>query len=121
MNTVVYNALIDAQARVGSVDEMMEVLQAMAPSGCEPDIITHSTVVKGFCVRGDLDKAFEILRSLHKANIVHDAVICNTILDGANRHNRSDIAEKVFQDMEARGIAPSSYTLGILVKMHGRR
>eukprot|EP00929_Paragymnodinium_shiwhaense_P000447 TRINITY_DN100692_c0_g1_i1.p1 TRINITY_DN100692_c0_g1~~TRINITY_DN100692_c0_g1_i1.p1 ORF type:complete len:1002 (-),score=352.27 TRINITY_DN100692_c0_g1_i1:60-3065(-) len=121
MNTVVFNALIDSQARMGAVDEMMALLEAMGPARCEPDIITHSTVVKGFCVKGDLDRAFDILRSLHKAKVVHDAVICNTILDGCSRHNRPDIADKVYEDMEARGIVPSSYTLGILVKMYGRR
>ena len=60
MNTIVYNALIDTQARVGAMDKVSELVEMMEPSGCFPDAITYSTIVKGRCVKGDLDKAVEI-------------------------------------------------------------
>merc|ERR1740123_2189180 len=49
MNVVVYNSLIDAQARVGSMVCAHELLTAMEKDGLSPDGITHSTMVKGYC------------------------------------------------------------------------
>jgi len=121
MNTVVYNVAIDAHARIGAMDEVSELVQAMACDGCQPDAVTYSTIVKGYCVKGDLDKAFEVFADVQKNNIARDAIIYNTLLDGCTRHGRWDIADKVLQDMERNQVSASSFTLGILVKMHVRR
>merc|ERR1719460_1499519 len=57
-NTVVYNALIDSQARVGAMDSVSKLVTSMEGHGCSPDGITYSTIVKGYCIKGDIDKAF---------------------------------------------------------------
>lgn len=121
MNTVVYNAVIDAQARVGAMDEVSELVEKMGADRCQPDVITHSTIVKGYCVKGDLDKAFEVFGNMQKNNMASDNIIYNTVLDGCTRHGRMDLADKLLEDMERFGVAPSNFTLGILVKMYGRR
>ena len=59
MNTIVYNSVIDAFARCGFMDGVTELLSAMEADGVVPDLITRSTIVKGYCVKGDLDKAVE--------------------------------------------------------------
>lgn len=121
MNTVVYNAVIDAQARVGAMDALSELVETMAIDGCTPDTITYSTIVKGYCVKGDLDKAFEVFRGMQKNKMAGDSIIYNTILDGCTRHGRMDLADLLLEDMEKYNIVPSNFTLGILVKMYGRR
>merc|ERR1740117_1825674 len=93
----------------------------MEPDGCAPDGITYSTIVKGYCVKGDLDTAFEVFRSMQKTGMAVDSVIYNTIMDGCTRHNRGDLADMVLDDMEKNKVKPSNFTLGILVKMYGRR
>jgi pentatricopeptide repeat protein len=120
-NTVVYNAVIDAQARVGAIGEVSELVEAMTLDGCTPDAITHSTVAKGYCVKGELDRAFEVFQDMQKCGMAKDAIIYNTLLDGCTRHGRMDLADKVMQAMEANDIVSSNFTLGILVKMYGRR
>lgn len=121
MNVVVYNALIDAQARAGTMNRAHELLTAMQEDGLTPDGITHSTMVKGYCITGDLDKALEIFRGTQKAGLASDCVIYNTLLDSCTKHNRVDLADQVFADFERSGVRASNYTLGILVKMYGRR
>jgi pentatricopeptide repeat protein len=120
-NIVVYNALIDSQARVGAMDEVTKLVQSMEPNGCSPDNITYSTIVKGYCVKGDLDKAFEVFRSMQSNKMALDSIVYNTIMDGCTRHNRMDLVDKVLEDMEKFNIKPSNFTLGILMKMYGRR
>jgi len=120
-NTVVYNAVIDAQARVGAIGEVSELVETMAKDGCTPDAITLSTVAKGYCVKGELDRAFEVFEDMQKSGMAKDAIIYNTLLDGCTRHGRMDLADRVLKTMEANNIVPSNFTLGILVKLYGRR
>lgn len=122
MNQVSYNSVIDTQARVGAMDEAHEVIEAMKADRVEPDAITFSTTVKGYCVQGNLDKAFEVFRGMQKAGLVRDSVVFNTLLDGCVRHAKWDLADGLMEELEKSDfVAPSSFTLGILVKMYGRR
>jgi pentatricopeptide repeat protein len=120
-NNVVFNALIDSQARVGAMDEVSKLVEDMAVQGCKPDAITYSTIVKGYCVKGDLDKAFEVFRSMQKNGMAADSIVYNTIMDGCTRNERMDLADQVLEDMEKYNIKPSNFTLGIMMKMYGRR
>lgn len=88
MNTAACNAFVDAQARVGNMDEVLLIVEAMAEDGCKPDGITHSTIVKGYAVKGELDKAMDVLRSMQESGMNHDAIVYNTILDGCTKHKR---------------------------------
>jgi len=121
VNTVVCNALIDAQARCGCIDEITQIVTAMEKDGCKPDVITFSTIMKGYCVKGDLDKAYDVFKSTQESGLVTDAIVYNTLLDGCLRHHRPDLADQLVADMEKHNITPSNFTLGILVKMYGRR
>jgi pentatricopeptide repeat protein len=121
MNTVAYNALIDAQARVGAMDEVSLLVSSMEKEGCYPDVITFSTIVKGYCVKGDLHKALDVFKSIDKKGVAADAIIFNTILDGCIRHNNMDLADTMVQNMSTFKVIPTNFTLGILVKMYGRR
>jgi len=121
LNTVVYNSVIDAQARVGAMDGVSELVATMSEDGVVPDAITHSTIAKGYCMKGDLDKAFEVFRDMQRNKVTHDSIVYNTILDGCTRHSRFDLADELLADMEKLKITPSNYTLGIMVKMYGRR
>lgn len=121
LNTVVYNALIDSQARVGAVDAVSKIVEDMESQGCPLDHITHSMIVKGHCIKGDLDKAFEVFRRMQTIGMAVNEIVYNTMLDGCTKHNRMDLVDLVLQDMDESSIQPSIYTLGILVKMYGRR
>lgn len=121
MNTTVYNAIIDVHARVGATDEVSSLLKQMEEDGVAHDNITKSIMAKGYCVSGDLDNAMNVFRSLPVQPFSNHVIIYNTILDGCVRHNRMDLADEMLAKMEEYRITPSNFTLGIVVKMWGRR
>mmetsp|Transcript_36261 Transcript_36261/g.67745 ORF Transcript_36261/g.67745 Transcript_36261/m.67745 type:complete len:624 (+) Transcript_36261:1-1872(+) len=121
MTTAVYNGVIDAHARLGLMDEVSFLVQNMERDGCSLDSITYSTIVKGYCFEGNLDKAFEIFRSMQKNQMASGSVIYNVLLDGCVRQNRMDLADLLLEDMDRCNITLTNFTLGILVKMWGRR
>jgi pentatricopeptide repeat protein len=121
LNTAVYNAIIDVYARLGSTQETTALVKEMQADGLKPDHITKSILAKGFCVSGELDKAIEVLHNIPGGEGSNNTIMYNTILDGCVRHNRMDLADRLLAKVESFNVTPTSFTLGIIVKMWGRR
>jgi len=120
-NTITYNTMIDANARTGRMDHVEELLEDMATFQVEADIITYSTAVKGYCMAGDVDRAFKVLDSMLKAGTHEpDEIMYNSLLDGCAKQHRVDDALKLLERMKKSNVAPSNFTLSILVKLLGR-
>jgi len=114
-----YNAVIDVCARCGDVDRASGVFREMCLR-VTPDLTTYATVIKGYCVQGDLEQAIQLFTLMRKRGVAPDAVLFNAILDGCARKQMVSLAGHILTDMETSGIAPSSHTLAILVKLHGK-
>merc|ERR1719271_1694528 len=120
-NTISYNTMLDACARCSSMDRVSQILEDMRSSGVEPDIITYSTIVKGYCQSGDVDRAFQVVEEMKRdGKFAPDEILYNSLLDGCAKQQRVDEALRLLEDMRDSGVAPSNYTLSILVKLMGR-
>merc|ERR1719375_696476 len=120
-NTISYNTLLDACARCSSMDRVSQLLEDMKESKVEPDIITYSTIVKGYCLAGDVDRAFEVLEEMKSSSkFAPDEILYNSLLDGCAKQHRVEEAVRLLDDMKQSGVAPSNFTLSILVKLMGR-
>jgi len=123
-NTITYNTMLDACAKCCTMHRASGLLEDMQKSSVEPDIITYSTIVKGYCLEGDVDKAFSVLEDMKGDDkFVADEIMYNSILDGCSKQHRVDDAMRLLEEMKATGVVPSNYTLSILVKLlgHARR
>ena len=67
-NTISYNIMLDACAKCGAMHRVPELLEDMkaARPRVEPDVDTYSTIVKGYCNSGDVDKAFQVLQEMKR-------------------------------------------------------
>merc|ERR1719453_411960 len=102
------------------MDRAGQLLEDMRSSCVEPDIITYSTLVKGYCLEGDIDRGFAVLGELKKDDkLSADEIMYNSLLDGCAKQQRVDDALRVLAEMQAEGVTPSNYTLSILVKLLG--
>merc|ERR1719181_2730417 len=122
-NNITYNTILNAFAQGGAMDRVPALLADMknAVPPAEPDIVTYSTIVKGFCNSGNLDRALEILKDMQgDGKFTPDEVMYNSLLDGCAKEHRPNDALKLLQDMKKLGVAPSNYTMSILVKLMGR-
>jgi pentatricopeptide repeat protein len=121
MNAMVFNAIIDVHARVGATAEITQLLKDMTAAKVSPDGITKSIVAKGFSMSGELEKAVEVLRSLPAGHGTNNVIVYNTVLDGCVRHNRTELADELLANIQSFNVVPTNFTLGIVVKMWGRR
>merc|ERR1719311_1398095 len=123
-NTITYNTLLDACAKCNSMDRAGTLLEDMKDCCVEPDIITYSTIAKGYCLQGDVDRAFHVLEEMKNDDKFQpDEIMYNSILDGCAKQHRVEDALRLLDEMKSTGVGPSNYTLSILVKLlgHARR
>jgi pentatricopeptide repeat protein len=119
--SVTYNTLIDACARCGEVHRTPAILEQMHKQGIEPNLVTYSVCLKGLCQDNQLDKAFELMESMKQSKDARpDELAYNTLLDGCARQGLYQRGMQVFATMEEESIAPSNFTLSILVKLANR-
>mmetsp|Transcript_77027 Transcript_77027/g.237831 ORF Transcript_77027/g.237831 Transcript_77027/m.237831 type:complete len:1025 (+) Transcript_77027:111-3185(+) len=118
---VTYNALIDACARAGDMRRVQSFLHDMAKQNIEPNVVTYSTIVKGYCQEGCLDKAFELMEAMKKSKHFRpDEITYNTLIDGCAQRNMFDQGMKLLDEMQESGVAPSNFTLSVVVKLANR-
>jgi len=119
-NRVTYNTLIDSLVRQADMDKATAVFRDMELRGVTPDLISYGTLIKGHCAQGHLDQGLQLLGLMQRRGISPDAIVFNSILDGCAHKQMRTLTEQVLKDMESANIAPSNFTLSILVKLYGR-
>jgi len=120
-NVISYNTMIDACARCWAMDRVPQLLECMRKECVEPDLLTYSSLVKGYSLAGDVRRGFKVVEEMKSGGkLLPDEIMYNVLLDGCAKATLVDEALKLLQSMQDSGIAPSNHTLSILVKLLGR-
>merc|ERR1719515_120482 len=121
LSIVTYNTLLDACARSGRMDQLPIILGDMKAGRVKPNVITYSTMLKGHCQNGNIQAGFAILDQMKKdAHLKPDEIMYNSLLDGCAQNNLVDEGLRLLEEMQNEGVAPSNFTLSILVKLMNR-
>jgi pentatricopeptide repeat protein len=120
-NVITFNTMIDACARCGCMDRVPQLLESMRKESVEPDLVTYSSLVKGYSLAGDVRRGFKVFEEMKSSGkVLPDEIMYNVLLDGCAREGLVEEALKLLESMQGAGIAPSNHTLSILVKLLGR-
>jgi pentatricopeptide repeat protein len=122
-NTITYNSIIDVCVNCGAVHLAEGIFQQMiheetASSGSPPDLITFSTLLKGYCQAGELDKAFMVIEAIRERRLPCDELVYNTLIDGCVKTGDLSTGLGLFDEMLKEGARPSTITHSILVKLY---
>ncbi|OIV90486.1 hypothetical protein TanjilG_18670 [Lupinus angustifolius] len=114
---VSYTTVVSALVESGSMDRARQVLAEMLKIGVAANQITYNILLKGYCKQLQMDKARELLKEMiDDAGIQPDAVSYNTLIDGCILVDDSAGALAFFNEMRARGIAPTNISYTTLMK-----
>mmetsp|Transcript_70674 Transcript_70674/g.184051 ORF Transcript_70674/g.184051 Transcript_70674/m.184051 type:complete len:712 (-) Transcript_70674:350-2485(-) len=121
-NTITYNSIIDVCIKSNEVATAEDLLREMmqAGSNLEPDLITYSTVLKGYCHSGDLDKALQVAETIKACGLQCDELVYNTLMDGCVKTNDMATGLGLFEEMVSLGLRPSAITHSILARLYQR-
>lgn len=121
LSVVTYNTVIDACARCGRMDRLTELLADMKRHGIACNLITYSTMLKGYCQMGDIQKGFAIFEQMkQEIDQKPDEIMYNSLLDGCAQMNLVEEGLGLVRQMEKEGVAPSNFTLSLVVKLMSR-
>ncbi|OVA18174.1 Pentatricopeptide repeat [Macleaya cordata] len=114
---VTYTTVISALVKVGSMERARQVLAEMARVGVPANRITYNVLLKGYCQQLQIDKAKELIREMaSNAGVEPDVVSYNILIDGFILIDDSAGALEYFNEMRARGIAPTKVSYTTLMK-----
>jgi len=116
---VTFNTMIDACSRNGEMKRIGPLVESMLSQGIEPNLITYSAILKGYCQDNHLEEAYQLMETC-KAKFKPDEIMYNSLLDGYARQGLYDSGIVLLREMEASGINPSNFTLSVLVKLCSR-
>jgi len=121
MSLITFNTIIDACARTGRMDNLPKIMQDMKSHHVDPNIVTYSTILKGHCKAGDVQLGFTVLRDMKRdTSLKPDEIMYNSLLDGCAKMNLFDEGHDLLKEMLKEGVAPSNFTLSIMVKLLNR-
>lgn len=114
---VTYTTVVSALVRVGAMERARQVLAEMARVGVPVNRITYNILLKGYCQQVQMGKAKELIHEMEiDAEITPDVVTYNILIDGCILMDDSAGALVYFNEMRARGIAPSKVSYTTLMK-----
>ncbi|KAF4391537.1 hypothetical protein CsatB_017055 [Cannabis sativa] len=114
---VTYTTLVSAFVNSGSMDRARQVLAEMTRIGVPANRITYNILLKGYCKQLQIDQAKELLKDMaEEAGIEPDVVSYNILVDGCILVDDSAGALVFFNEMRAKGIAPTKISYTTLMK-----
>lgn len=87
-------------------------------ASCHLDLMTYSTMIKGFCKFGHLESALTLLDAMrHSSTTQPDEILYNSLLDGCSKAGKLDLAFQLYNQMQAEGsgIIPTTVTFNSLI------
>lgn len=118
---VTFNTLVDACARSGEMGRIPQLLERMVEQGIDPNLITYSAILKGYCQEGRLEEAVKFKENMVQTTTFRpDEVMYNTLLDGCARQGLFDRGMSLLEEMQNNGVLPTNFTLSVLVKLASR-
>jgi len=123
-NTITYNSAIDACVKCGDLSTGEQLLNEMRQheetGELKPDLITYSTLLKGYCHVGELEKALHVVEAIKASGLQCDELVYNTLMHGCVKANNLQIGAHLFEEMVKSGMRPSAITHSILVRLYQR-
>lgn len=101
------NALIDAYAKCGFLEEAVKVFNMMEFK----DVVSWNAMVTGYSQSGNFEAAFELFKNMHKENIPLDVVTWSAVIAGYAQRGCGQEALNVFRQMVFSGLEPNSVTV----------
>ncbi|CAL1372574.1 unnamed protein product [Linum trigynum] len=102
-----FNALLSACIDSGEFDQIDGIVKDLPPKlGITLDVVSHNTIMKGFCKMGALDSAASTLDEMMKKGVSPSVVSFNTLLNAFYRNGRFEDGESIWNRMAEMDVAP---------------
>ena len=117
--SIALNSLLDALIKCDNIPKAIEILNyhlnRQNDGKNAVDLISFSTIIKGFAKQANIGKALELFDLMKKRGIEPDEVLFNSLLDGCSKSGQLTLALEIFNQMACFNIQASVVTYNSLI------
>lgn len=114
---ITYNILLKGFFRAGQLKEAWEFfLQMKKRRNCEVDVITYTTVVHGFGVVGDIEKARRVFDEMIGKGVLPSVATYNALIQVLCKKDSVENALVAFEEMVSKGYMPNPTTYNVVIR-----
>jgi pentatricopeptide repeat protein len=115
---ITYNCALDLLIMDNRVEEALVLFQEIETL-FKADLISYSTMVKGFCKTGRRQNAFNLIKKMMDDNVQYDVSIINLFLENCSANEDFKLGISSFEHFAKRKCIFNDISFGIMVKIYG--
>lgn len=115
-NVVTYTTLIQNFCKTGQWTEAFDVLDRMKAFGCHANHVTVFTLIESLCDEGRVEEAYRLIDKFVVEHGVSYGDACSSLVIALIRIKRVVEAEKLFREMLAADVRPTSLSCSLMLK-----
>ena len=124
---IAYNAILDCCVECLDIEMMKKIYEELREKASkdenfpQPDLITYSTVIKGFSKMKDSSKVLDIFYYLYnRDDIILDEIIFCSVLDCLMKTERFEEAISIYKNLNESVIVKTNASYSILIKLFSK-
>ncbi|XP_063940582.1 pentatricopeptide repeat-containing protein At1g63130, mitochondrial-like [Daucus carota subsp. sativus] len=99
-----------------NLSESAEKRNALYKKTRMENVVTYSSLMDGYCLRGEVDKALAVFESMKRKGILPNTFSYNILINGYCKKFKVDIAIDLFQQMPSEGLTPTIETYSTILQ-----
>jgi pentatricopeptide repeat protein len=119
-NKITMNSIVDACVKNGDYAKAEKVIDEMKRFGVFADIVTYSSIIKGYLAKNQFEKTISLFQSLTSLRVAGNVGIMNTIIDCCIKSNVLHYAERAYYiGVDCMKLNPNNLTFSLMFKAFG--
>ncbi|XP_037445086.1 pentatricopeptide repeat-containing protein At1g02060, chloroplastic-like [Triticum dicoccoides] len=120
-DAISYNSLLSALCRAGDLQaarklfDKMRVGEKDCKASVSPNVITYTTMIKAYCVRGLADEALAVFNMMAADGVAPNRITYNTMIQGFCEAGRMELVKGL---LETDSFKPDTCTFNTLMSAH---
>jgi len=126
-NIIVFNAILDCCVECFDIEMMKKIYEDLRQKAVlqetfpQPDLITYSTVIKGYSKIRDSSKVLDIYYYLcGRDDLKMDEIMYCCVLDALLKTERLDEALSIFEQMKSKDVQMTNASYSIMIKIYSK-
>ncbi|KAL1340930.1 hypothetical protein HN51_027441 [Arachis hypogaea] len=113
---VTFGTLINGLCKSMRLQEALKLKEVMIKDHkLKPNVNLYTTLIKGGCVVGEMDRVFRIKDEMVRNNVKLDAAVYNTLMGALFKAGRKDEGWQVLDEMNKNGCKPDLVTYNVMI------
>ncbi|KAG6509178.1 hypothetical protein ZIOFF_034569 [Zingiber officinale] len=96
-------------------DSARQIIEWMVQSGCDPDVVTYSTLIAGLCRAGMVEEAWNVMDQMLLGNCAPNAHSYTPFLQAYCSQGKVEAAMRLMEAMRSLGCPPDAVAYNILI------